>query len=119
MRNIWICLMAGLLLSGCVPDMGNPSYVGGSSYGYGRPTYYGSAPGYYGGGYPSWDDDGLNRRQQEALNDGCDDKYGSNKSKRRACKNQSTDGWRDALKMGCKENYGGNKKAYRRCLDGL
>lgn len=112
MRNSWIGLMAGLLLSGCVSDIGSPSYAGGSSYGYGQPTYYG-------GGYPSRDDDGLNRRQQEALNDGCDDKYGSNKSKRRACKNQSTDGWRDALKMGCKENYGGNKKAYRRCLDGL
>lgn len=118
MRNIWFCLMAGLLLSGCVNDNygGGPNY-GGSSYN--QPTYYGSAPNYYGGGYPRRDDDGLNRRQQEALNDGCDDKYGSNKDKRRACKNQSTDGWRDALKRGCKENYGGNKKAYRRCLDGL
>lgn len=118
MRNIWIGLMAGLLLSGCVDNGygGGPNY-GGSSYGYGQPTYYG-APGYYGGGYRR-DDDGLNRRQQEALNDGCNDKYDDNKSKRRACKNQTTDGWRDALKMGCKENYGGNKKAYRRCLDGL
>lgn len=114
MRNIWIGLMASLLLSGCVGD----DYNGGPSYGQQPPVYYGGAPG-YGGGMGRDDDDRLNGRQREALEDGCDAKYGDNKSKRRACKSQATDGWRDALIKGCYQNYRKNEKALRRCLAGV
>ncbi|MFD2261948.1 hypothetical protein ACFSM5_03550 [Lacibacterium aquatile] len=119
MQLYWVTIVAAALsLSACVPDTGGYGPSTGGGYYNNQPTYYG---GGYGGGYnrPDYDDDRLSRRQQQALNEGCEDKYSNSRSKRNACKNQQTDGWRDALKNGCRDNYANDKKALRRCLSGL
>lgn len=93
-------------------------YYGNDPY-YGSPNnsqggYYGnnnSGGGFFGGGGAS----GLTDIQQNALKDGCWQRYSGNERKRYACLRGEAH-WRDALRDGCWKRYNGNRKKLNRCL---
>jgi len=59
---------------------------------------------------------GLSSIQQNALKDGCWQRYAGNDKKRYSCLKGEAH-WRDALRDGCWQRYNGNQKKLNRCLD--
>jgi len=93
--------------------------------GYGDDPYYGHQDhhgGYYGndsysgGGYFGGGASGLSDIQQNALKDGCWQRYSGNERKRYSCLRGEAH-WRDALRDGCWKRYNGNRKKLNRCLN--
>lgn len=74
------------------------------TYGYVPPPSYG-----YSGGL------GLNDVQENALIDGCRQRYAGNPRKLRACLNGGANAGA-ALAQGCEYRYSGNPKKYRSCM---
>ncbi len=90
---------------------GNNPYYGHQDH---QGGYYGnnnSGGGFLGGGGTS----GLSDLQQNALKDGCWQRYSGNDRKRHSCLNGQAH-WRDALRDGCWKRYNGNQKKLNRCL---
>lgn len=73
--------------------------------------------GYYGGNTSSGSSgsSSLSDVQQNALKDGCWQRYSGNDRKRQACLNGQAY-WRDALRDGCWKRYNGNQGKLDRCL---
>jgi hypothetical protein len=92
---------------------GNDPYYGGNN-GHDQGDYYGNNNsgdvGLFGGG-----SSGLSDLQQNALKDGCWQRYSGNDRKRHSCLNGQAH-WRDALRDGCWKRYNGNQKKLNRCL---
>ncbi|MEO0961064.1 MAG: hypothetical protein AAFY01_01450 [Pseudomonadota bacterium] len=93
---------------------GNDPYYGHQSN---HGGYYGNSNNYGGGGYYSGGGgaSGLTDIQQNALKDGCWQRYSGNDRKRHSCLNGQAH-WRDALRDGCWKRYNGNQKKLNRCL---
>ncbi|MEQ8747407.1 hypothetical protein [Pyruvatibacter sp.] len=75
---------------------------------------YGGNSGYSSGS--SYSGGGLTTIQQNALKDGCWQRYAGNDRKRHACLNGDAH-WRDALRDGCWQRYNGNQSKLNRCLE--
>ncbi len=92
---------------------GNDPYYGGPNNSQGG--YYGnnnSGGGFFGGSGAS----GLSDLQQNALKDGCWQRYSGNERKRYSCLRGEAH-WRNALRDGCWKRYNGNRKKLDRCLN--
>lgn len=99
---------------GVVGYRGN--YGGGS---YGSNNSYSNSNNYGGNAYGSGGSSGaynqLSDLQQNALKDGCWQRYSGNERKRYSCLKAESH-WRDALRDGCWKRYNGNQGKLDRCL---
>ena len=88
------------------------------SYRSGGISNYSGGSGFFGGnsGGSGSSLGGLSDIQQNALKDGCWQRYAGNERKRYSCLKGEAH-WRDALRDGCWQRYNGNQKKLNRCLD--
>ncbi len=84
----------------------------------GHSRYSGNSYGnnHGGSGSSSYGATGLTDIQQNALTDGCWQRYNGNNSKLQPCLRGEAY-WRDALRDGCWKRYNGNQDKLNRCLD--
>lgn len=97
---------------------GNRYYRCLDSYRSGGISNYSGGSGFFGGnsGGSGSGLGGLSDIQQNALKDGCWQRYAGNERKRYSCLKGEAH-WRDALRDGCWQRYNGNQKKLNRCLD--